>query len=217
MNCKEGANWLDSLLSVLGQPQYQNLWSFAQALTEIKEMLESERIVELPYKVGSEVYVSPNNGKDFYIGTLYGKNERGSYLVLVHHKVRDSAPSKLEIAFYDWHFNLYSKEEVDQRLKQLKEKRRIEADTCAEQKLPCKVGDTVYMPWLWNDNEGIACLEVTRIIIDGNKPYVETDFDTDDDDYSEAYNGGKFYFDDFGKTVFLTKPQAEQKLKKLKG
>lgn len=125
MNCKEGANWLDSLLSVLGQSQYQNLWNFAQALTEIKEMLESERIVEPP----------------------------------------------------------------------------------------CKVGDMVYMPWLWNDTKGIAFLEVTRIILDGNKPYVETDFDTDDDDYSEAYNGGKFYFDDFGETVFLTIFQAKQKLK----
>lgn len=82
--------------------------------------------------------------------------------------------------------------------------------------LPYKVGDTVYMPWLWNDTEGVACLEVTRIIIDGNKPYVETDFATDDEDYSEAYNGGKFYFDDFGETVFLTKPQAKQKLKEMK-
>lgn len=79
--------------------------------------------------------------------------------------------------------------------------------------LPCNIGDTVYMPWRWNNTEGIASLVVQCIVIVGNKPYIKTDFDTDDEDYRKAYHNGTFFFDDFGKTVFLYKSEAKQKLK----
>lgn len=89
-------------------------------LAELEDKLENGTLVELPCKVGSDVYVSSNNGKNFYIGTLYGKKENGSYLVFVHHKVGALIPYPLENnAFYDWFFKIYSKEEAEARLKEL--------------------------------------------------------------------------------------------------
>ena len=80
---------------------------------------------------------------------------------------------------------------------------------------PCKVGDKVYIPWEYGGTRGIAFFDVTFIIFDSQKPYIKTDFDTDDNGFWELYNGGVFYFDDFGKTVFLTKEEAEEKLRGL--
>lgn len=78
---------------------------------------------------------------------------------------------------------------------------------------PCKVGQTVYMPWKWNGVKAIAYLTVTHIFFDRSKSYVKTDFNTDDEDYWSAYNCGEFDFSDFGKTVFLTREEAERVLK----
>lgn len=77
-------------------------------------------------------------------------------------------------------------------------------------KLPCNVGDTVYMPWEWNGTNGIASLEVTHIVIDGLHAYIKTNFHTDDEDYYNAYGCGRFAFDDFGKIVFHTIEEAEK-------
>lgn len=80
--------------------------------------------------------------------------------------------------------------------------------------LPCKMGDTLYMPWEWNGQKGIACLTVTVLrCICGFGWSFGTDFDTDDEDYYEAYNCGSFKLKDFGKIVFLTKEEAEEKMK----
>jgi len=78
---------------------------------------------------------------------------------------------------------------------------------------PCKVGDTVYMPWVWDGTRGVAILDITHIIDDGLQAYVETDFHTDDENYYNKYCCGRFGFDDFGKTVFLSREEAEQALK----
>lgn len=78
---------------------------------------------------------------------------------------------------------------------------------------PCKVGDTVYIPWMYDGTKGIAFFEVTHIIIDRNKSYIKTNFTTDDEGFYELYNGGKFVFDKIGKTFFLTYEEAEQALK----
>ena len=79
--------------------------------------------------------------------------------------------------------------------------------------LPCKIGDLLYMPWVWNGQQGIACLTVTvlRCII-GLGWSFGTDFDTDDEGYYEAYSCGSFKLKDFGKTVFLTREEAEKAL-----
>jgi hypothetical protein len=79
--------------------------------------------------------------------------------------------------------------------------------------LPCKVGDMVYLPWEWKDTSGIAILTVERISITEAGQSIRTDFWSDDENYWLAYNCGVFRFDDIGKTVFLTKEEAEAKMK----
>ena len=83
--------------------------------------------------------------------------------------------------------------------------------------LPCKVGDTIYIPWKYDGLTGIAFFEVTHIIIDRNKSYIKTNFDTDDEGFYELYNGGEFVFDEIGKTFFLTCEAAEKALKAKEG
>ena len=79
------------------------------------------------------------------------------------------------------------------------------------------VGQTVYVPWVYRGTKGIAFFEVTHIIIDGNKASIRTNFDTDDEGFWEENNGGQFNFEDFGKTVFLTKEEAEKALAERSG
>lgn len=79
---------------------------------------------------------------------------------------------------------------------------------------PCKVGDTVYMPWEWSGVQGIACLKVTTMSnILGFGWSCGTDLNSDDDGFLDEYNYGRLKFDDVGKTVFLTKEEAEKALK----
>lgn len=56
MTCEESIKWLESLKKELGQSQYQGLWHYEQALDETIELLKSDRIVELPCKVGDKIY-----------------------------------------------------------------------------------------------------------------------------------------------------------------
>lgn len=56
MTCKESIKWLKNLYEAIGQSQYQGLWHYEQALDETIELLQSDRIVELPCKVGRFVY-----------------------------------------------------------------------------------------------------------------------------------------------------------------
>lgn len=57
MICKESIKWLESLKKELGQSQYQGLWHYEQALSETIELLQSDRLIELPCKVGDTVYL----------------------------------------------------------------------------------------------------------------------------------------------------------------
>ena len=81
---------------------------------------------------------------------------------------------------------------------------------------PCKVGEMIYLPWKFDGVKSIACLTVTHIIFDREHNFVKTDFHTDDEAYYDKYKCGSYEFEDFGKTLFLTKDQAEQKLKEMR-
>lgn len=83
--------------------------------------------------------------------------------------------------------------------------------------LPCKVGDTIYLPWKFDGVKSIACLTVTHIIFDREHNYVKTDFNTDDEAYYDKYKCGSYEFEDFGEIVFLTHEEAEKALAKMKG
>lgn len=76
----------------------------------------------------------------------------------------------------------------------------------------CKVGDKIYLPWEWKETSGVAVLTIERMSITESGQSVRTDFWSDDEDYWLAYNCGVFKFDEIGKTVFLTREEAEQAL-----
>ena len=50
------------------------------------------------------------------------------------------------------------------------------------------------------------------MVLTEDESYIETDFDSDDYDYSMKYNCGRFWFEDFGKKVFTIKEEAEKEL-----
>lgn len=93
------------------------------------------------------------------------------------------------------------------RLFELEDK--IENGTLIE--LPCKVGDEIYHL----SDKKISKETVTQIkyIIDNGEIDLPNSYIMTDDIYSKDYN---FYrFSKFGKSVFLTKAEAEEKLKEL--
>lgn len=58
MTCKESIKWLENLKSDLGESQFSELWHYEQALAETIELLQSDRLVELPCKVGEELFLT---------------------------------------------------------------------------------------------------------------------------------------------------------------
>ena len=88
-----------------------------------------------------------------------------------------------------------------------------ECKTAEEQglllRLPCKVGDTVWFV----GNEFVNDYEIRRYIADESGiDCIRVAKDIDGKEYWNSFN-----IDDFGKTVFLTKEEAEQKLAEMKG
>lgn len=57
MTCEESIKWLKNLYNELGQSQYQGLWHYEQALAETIELLQSDRLVELPCEIGTELFL----------------------------------------------------------------------------------------------------------------------------------------------------------------
>lgn len=71
--------------------------------------------------------------------------------------------------------------------------------------LPCKVGDTVYTTTWWDDVQ-------EKVVVKG-KTYYRTVHNHKVTKSTFSYSD----INDFGKTVFLTKPEAEAKRKELRG
>ena len=78
---------------------------------------------------------------------------------------------------------------------------------------PCNVGDTVYIPWHWNNKNGIAFAEVEEIkIYDSNNHYMFLiDLQSDDEGFNQSFGGWKIG-KSIGETVFLTREEAERTL-----
>ena len=76
--------------------------------------------------------------------------------------------------------------------------------------LKAGLGDTIYMPWMWNGDCGIAALIVKEIqIIGDDVKYYVTNFTTDDLGFAAHYKFGIFSEDYFGRMVFTTIEAAE--------
>ena len=76
-----------------------------------------------------------------------------------------------------------------------------------------KVGDTLYMPWVWKGNYGIG--QVTVSVVTKNLygvSYYDTNLDGDDDDFLRKYNYGQFRDSDFGVNVFMSRKTAVARL-----
>ena len=93
--------------------------------------------------------------------------------------------------------NLWAMAELREKLKKyedLEEQRLL-------LRLPCKVGDKV---WFIEDNKIIKPMTIETICVSNSN-------------ISIWHVWHKFDLDDFGKTVFLTREEAEQKLKEMEG
>ena len=83
--------------------------------------------------------------------------------------------------------------------------------------LPCKVGDKVYIPWVWDNQSGIMEAPVITIRL---YPYIrkyEIRLETDSLNFAQKYHYGNFNDKDFGTLIFTTREAAEARLKDLQG
>lgn len=110
MNCKDCIKWLENLKSDLSKSQFSELWHYEQALAEIIELLQSDRLVELPFiamieqclvngKFADNIYLQKFNGR--YATVYIDKNKWGTPLIDICGKYS------------------YNTEEAEERLKEL--------------------------------------------------------------------------------------------------
>lgn len=90
-------------------------------VNECEHFKDRSKFVELPCEIGSKVFVSPDYGEHFHKATLYGRNEKGSFLVFVNDNEltedeKHIVSSPMIKMFYDCFLKLYSKEEAEQIL-----------------------------------------------------------------------------------------------------
>ena len=83
--------------------------------------------------------------------------------------------------------------------------------------LPCKIGDKVYMPWVYDGISGIAKITVCSVTVFDGEYIYDTDLESDDIDFKQEYSYGQFRDYDFGTKVFTTREAALDRLAELKG
>ena len=80
---------------------------------------------------------------------------------------------------------------------------------------PCKVGQTVYVPWRYEFQQGIAIVTVQEIkFYDTNTSHCMffIDMESDNECFNQSFGGWKIE-ESIGVTVFLTQEEAEKALK----
>lgn len=98
----------------------------AAAFKELAAYRDAEQdgtLLRMAYPVGSYVFVSPNKGKSFHKARIFGKNEKGAYLVWLCDESLDEnekhiVKNPITKFFYDWFHQVYSKEEAEAALKE---------------------------------------------------------------------------------------------------
>ena len=127
-------------------------------------------------------------------------------------KIEEVSTNLLPTAYKLWGIECYNKAK---ELKAENAALRERSEKAVE--LKAKVGDTIYMPWIWDGTSGIAGIIVReiQIVSDGVKYYV-TSFTTDNLAFAAHYKFGKFQEDYFGKIVFTTREAAEARLTEMK-
>lgn len=81
-------------------------------------------------------------------------------------------------------------------------------------RLPIKVGQWVYVPWRWKDQQAVAMVKVEEITFyDSQMHYMFLiDMKSDDEPFNQSFGSWKTD-ESIGNTVFLTEEEAEKALK----
>ena len=81
--------------------------------------------------------------------------------------------------------------------------------------MPCKVGQWVYVPWRWEGQQAVAIVKVEEIkFYDSSMHYMFfIDMESDVESFNQLFCGWKIG-DSIGKTVFLTREEAERALER---
>lgn len=83
--------------------------------------------------------------------------------------------------------------------------------------LPFKVGQMVYVPWFYEGQQAVATVKVEEIRFYASDKYMfYVDMESDDECFNQSFGGWKVE-QSIGKTVFLTREEAEQALKEAQG
>ena len=82
--------------------------------------------------------------------------------------------------------------------------------------LKAKVGDVIYMPWVYDRNDGIATLQIIGSDFHNDEIIYITDFESDSAYYRKKYKHGIFSDSDFNSIVFTDRAKAEFRLAELK-
>lgn len=118
MTREDSIKWLENLKEAMGESQYQGLWVYEQALAETIELLQSNRLVELPCKVGDDIYCI--NGTQIYKAKVHCVSCGGKYSTdwqfHIYDCDKDNACVLLKNFKKDW---FLTKEEAEAKLKEL--------------------------------------------------------------------------------------------------
>ena len=81
MNNREAVNWLINITADIGKAEHSDLWHYEQALTEIKDMLESAQPsewIKVPRCEGDTQPEPERTMEEFMYGQDMGNPEDGS-------------------------------------------------------------------------------------------------------------------------------------------
>lgn len=122
-----------------------------------------------------------------------------------------------QIDRYSNHDNLFYQEHklVKEVIEQLKEYQQLEEQGLLL-KLPCKVGDVIYVNGVLGVGESEE-YKVIRVYYQSNTLMKRSEFCVEALLVSDPRNSIEFYDKEIGKSIFLTKEEAEAKLKEMRG
>lgn len=106
----------------------------------------------------------------------------------------------------------------NERIKELEaENAELKARLENAVELKAKVGDTIYLPWIYDGNFDIASLLITGIYFKNDEFQYITNLKSDSAIYLAKYEYGIFRNQDFDNIVFTDRIAAEARLAELKG